>query len=83
LRKAIQYIRFEPGSVGLWPVSYLCFYLAHSLSESVILRTGGLSSLLFAVLVTSLAMSRRNAVRADRTAEAYQMAYAERPILAR
>ena len=67
LRSAIDYVRWEPRSAGLWPVSYLCFFALHSVSESTLLTSGSFPFLLFAILTTSLAVSRKYTVTCGRT----------------
>lgn len=59
-RKAVNYIGSGPGSIGLWPITYLTFFLLHSVYESTLLRRGTLSFLIFAVITTALALNRRH-----------------------
>ncbi len=71
-RKAVRYIRLEQSPIGLWPVSYLCFYLAHNVVESGILTRGAFPSLMFAIIVASLAVSRQRAANASLAFDAQQ-----------
>jgi O-antigen ligase len=64
---AIDYVRWEPGSARLWPVTYLCFFALHSVTESTLLTSGSFSFLLFAILTTSLAVSHKYTVTCGRT----------------
>lgn len=66
-RKAIGYVRSEPGPIGLWPVTFMCFFALHSVFESTLLSTGGLSFLVFAATATSLAVDRKRVATASRT----------------
>ena len=60
-RNATGYIRMESGPIGVWPVTYLCFYALHNLSESTLLTRGTFPFLLFTMITTSLAVNRRRA----------------------
>lgn len=67
-RRAIEYIRSEPGFIGLWPVTYLSIFAADNLCESALLTRGTFPFLVFAILATSLAMHQKHVVAAARTA---------------
>jgi exopolysaccharide production protein ExoQ len=56
--KSIDWLKSKPQAIGLWPISYLCFFLLHNISESTLLTRGDFPSLLFAMVFTSLALSR-------------------------
>jgi O-antigen ligase len=74
-RRAVDYAGLEAGPIGLWPVSFLFFFMVHNIAESGILTRGAFSWLAFAIIFTSLAVGRRSAVkgRAGRAAEAYEL----------
>lgn len=61
-RRAIEYLRSEPGSIALWPVTYLCIFALDSICESALLTRGTFPFLVFAILSTSLAVNRRRVV---------------------
>ena len=63
-RNGIGYLKLESGSLGLWPISYFCFFLLHNVTESTLLARGGFSCLLFVALTTGLAL-RSKEVLAD------------------
>ena len=67
--EGINYIKVEPTLVGLWPVSFLCFFALHNLGESALLTTGTFPTLVLAVTVTSLAVNRRSATIAIHNTE--------------
>ena len=70
IRRAIEFIRLEPGPIGLWPISFLCFFTLHNLTESSLFaRPLSLSSLLFAVITASLAVNRSRVAAAVPDAE--------------
>ena len=58
-RRAIDYVRAEPGPIGLWPVSYLCFSVLHNMCESALLTKGTFPFLVFALVTTTVAVNRR------------------------
>jgi O-antigen ligase len=58
-RRAINYVRSEPGPIALWPVTYLCIFAADNVCESALLTRGTFPFLVFTVLTTSLAMNQR------------------------
>ena len=68
-RRAIEYVRSEPGPIGLWPVTYLCLFAVNNVCESALLTRGTFPFLIFAVLTTSLSMNHKRAVTASRTAD--------------
>jgi exopolysaccharide production protein ExoQ len=57
--KASQFARFEPGRMSIWPISYLCFFALHNVTESTLLTTGTFPFLAFAMVTVSLAVNRR------------------------
>jgi exopolysaccharide production protein ExoQ len=63
-RKAMEYLRSEPGFVALWPVTYLCIFAADNICESALLTRGTFPFLVFAIVTTSLGLSHRRAVTA-------------------
>ena len=87
LRRAVEYIRLTPAALGLWPVSYLCFFTLHNLAESTLLTRGAFSSLMFVAIATSLAVNRRRVITAQpcetaRSGERWQVSCALTPGLA-
>jgi O-antigen ligase len=70
----INYMKVEPEPVGLWPVSFLCFFALHNLGESTLLTTGTFPTLVLAVTVTSLAVSHRSATTAAHSTESGPLA---------
>jgi len=67
--RAIKYITAQPGSIGLWPVTYLCIFAADNICESALLTRGTFPFLVFAILATSLALSHKRAMTAARTVD--------------
>jgi exopolysaccharide production protein ExoQ len=67
--RAIKYVTAQPGSIGLWPVTYLCIFAADNICESALLTRGTFPFLVFAILATSLALSHKHALTAARTVE--------------
>lgn len=61
-RRAIEYVRSERGVMGLWPVTYLCFFVMHNICESALLTRGTFPFLVFAILTTSLAVNHEPVV---------------------
>jgi exopolysaccharide production protein ExoQ len=59
-RRAIEYIRSEPGPLAFWPVTYFCFFLLHNMGESDLLTRCTLSFMAFVAINTSLALSRHS-----------------------
>lgn len=55
-RMAVEYIRCQPGSIGLWPVTYLCIFAVDNVCESALLTRGTFPFLVFAILATSLSV---------------------------
>jgi len=55
-RRAIEYIRIEPGWFGLWPVACLLFILVHGTGESEFIYDSSFACCLFTMLYTSLAL---------------------------
>lgn len=58
-RRAVEYVKSEPGFVGVWPVTYLCIFAADNICESALLTRGTFPFLVFAILATSLAMNHQ------------------------
>ena len=58
LARSIDYLKSKSQAIGLWPISYLCFFLLHNMSESTLLTRGDFPSVVFAMVTTSLALSR-------------------------
>jgi exopolysaccharide production protein ExoQ len=58
-QKAIDYLRSERGPIGLWPITYLCFFLLHNMSESTLLTRGAFPDLVFIMITTSLMLNGR------------------------
>jgi O-antigen ligase len=70
MRRAVEFIRLEPRPVGLWPITYLCFFTLHNMTESSLLTWPlSVSYLLFAAITTSLAVNRRRVATAPHYAE--------------
>jgi O-antigen ligase len=69
LRRAMEYVTSVPGSIGLWPVTYLCIFAADNLCESALLTRGTFPFLVFAILTTSLWMNHKHVVTAARRAD--------------
>lgn len=67
-RRAMEYIRSEPGFIGLWPITYLCIFAADNICESALLTRGTFPFLVFAILATSLAMHQKRRVTLAQTA---------------
>jgi O-antigen ligase len=59
-RIAYRYLRSEVGAIGLWPVTYLCFYALRAVSESQLFSTRSLEFLLFTATTTSVALDYRH-----------------------
>ena len=68
-RRAIEYVTEQPGSIGLWPVTYLCIFAADNICESALLTRGTFPFLVFAILTTSLSMNHKHVMAAARTAD--------------
>jgi exopolysaccharide production protein ExoQ len=68
-RNGIDYLKSESQSLGLWPISYFCFFLLHNMSESTLLARGGFAFLVFVMLTTVLALHRSKAVLAHVAAD--------------
>ena len=56
LTGSISYLRRHRGLLGLWPASFLAYYLIHAVTEASLLTREGLSYLLFVALATSVAL---------------------------
>lgn len=67
-QRAMQYVRSEPGFIGLWPVSYLFIFAADNVCEGALLTRGTFPFLVFAILTTSLWIHHRNALTHPRRA---------------
>jgi exopolysaccharide production protein ExoQ len=67
--RAMQYVRSEPGFIGLWPITYLCIFAADNICESALLTRGTFPFLVFAILTTSLALNHKHATVNARTAD--------------
>jgi O-antigen ligase len=57
--RAIDYLRSEPGSISLWPITYFCMFAVYNICESTLLTTGTFPFLVFAILATSLAVNHK------------------------
>jgi O-antigen ligase len=73
-RCAIDYIRSDAGSIGLWPIVYLCIFAADNMCESALLTRGTFPFLVFAILTTSLAMNRKRIVAPARIPDNQRLA---------
>lgn len=60
-RMAVSYIRSERQPISLWPAAYFSFFLLDNVFETQLLTTRSLEFLLFAAVLTCLAVHRRNA----------------------
>jgi len=67
--KALEYVRLERAPYGLWPITYLFFYLLHNMTESTLLTRGAFPDLVFVMVVTALARSRHRPLVADASFE--------------
>jgi exopolysaccharide production protein ExoQ len=68
-RRAMQYVTWQHGFFGLWPVTYLCIFAADNICESALLTRGTFPFLVFAILTTSLWMNHKNFETAARIAD--------------
>ena len=75
LNKSIDYLKSKPQAIGLWPISYLCFFLLHNMSESTLLTRGDFPSLVFAMVTTSLALRRSPEVNPGEFSEKLHSGY--------
>jgi exopolysaccharide production protein ExoQ len=66
--RGMKHLRSESAAIGLWPITYLCFFAIHNVGESTLLTTGTFPFLIFSVLATSLAVKKRPDVTVIRTA---------------
>jgi exopolysaccharide production protein ExoQ len=78
-RKAIDYARSEPGLIGLWPVTYLCIFAAENMCESALLTRGTFPFLVFAIVITSLAVNGSYMLTLGRTADNQRFVYESAP----
>jgi exopolysaccharide production protein ExoQ len=69
LRRAMEYVTSAPGSIGVWPVTYLCIFAADNLCETALLTRGTFPFLVFTILTTSLWMDHKHVLRATRMAD--------------
>jgi len=81
-RQAISLLRSEPGSLGLWPVTYFFFFAVHNICESTLMARGTFSFLVFAMIATSLAVNRYRAASVSQAAEIQEVQFADRVVLA-
>ena len=80
--RAIEFVRLAPGPIGLWPISYLCFFTLHNITESSLLtRPLTISFLMFAAITTSLAVHHPGEVSADLDSEQIVIADEKRFVL--
>jgi exopolysaccharide production protein ExoQ len=68
-RRAMEYVRSEPGFIGLWPITYLCIFAMDNICETALLTRGTFPFLVFAILTTSLAVNRQRVLNTTRTAD--------------
>jgi O-antigen ligase len=66
-RRAIEYLKSEPGSIGLWPITYFCMFAVYNICESTLLTTGTFPFLVFAILATSVAVNQKRELASART----------------
>ncbi len=59
-RMAVEFIRSECQPIGLWPATYLSFFLLDNVFESQLLTTRSLEFLVFAAITTCLAVNRQS-----------------------
>jgi exopolysaccharide production protein ExoQ len=59
VKNGISYLNSETQRIGLWPMTYLFFFVLHNFSESTLLTPGSFPFLLFATISTSVALNRR------------------------
>ena len=79
-RHAVEYMKFEPTFIGVWPLVYLCIFAADNICESALLTRGTFSFLVFAILTTSLAIHHKNFIPSRRTAEARSFTWEAVPL---
>jgi O-antigen ligase len=80
LLKGIRFIRLQSAPIGLWPVSFLVFFILHNISESTLLTVltkDTLPFLVFATITTSLAVNRRREVIASKASNRQRIAAGE------
>jgi O-antigen ligase len=68
--RAIEYIRTQPGTPGLWPVACILFVLVHGLGESEFIFDSSFACCVFTALYTSLAL-RKGSSRKRVTARSF------------
>ncbi len=81
-RQAIAYLRTERGPLGLWPVTYFFFFAVHNVAESTLLARATFSFLAFAMIATSLAVSRYRATSDSQPAEIQEVLFDDGVVLA-
>ena len=64
-RGAIVYLGSKRQPIGLWPITYLCFFLIHNMSESTLITRGDFPTLLFVMITTSLTVMQRSQTRGE------------------
>ncbi len=69
LKGSISYLRRQRSLAGLWPASFLVYYLIHAITEASLLTREGLSYLLFVALATSVGMEKTKDVPSDDESE--------------
>ena len=70
----LSYVRQERSVVGLWPLAFLAFYLAHATGEAGFITRDGFSYLLLVTLSTSLALRSRQKKAEDESRSEYSYA---------
>jgi exopolysaccharide production protein ExoQ len=80
-RRAIEYIRLEPGFIGIWPVTFMCILAMDNISESALLTKSTFPFLVFAILTTSLAMNHKRFVTSEQAAANHRFMWEAAPPL--
>jgi exopolysaccharide production protein ExoQ len=71
-KRAMAYLSVERSPLGLWPITYLLFYLIHNMAESTLMTRGTFPDLVFIMVVTSLALQPSRAVAPVATRGSYR-----------
>jgi exopolysaccharide production protein ExoQ len=71
-KKALAYLEVDRSPLGLWPVTYLLFFLIHNMAESTLMTRGTFPDAVFVMIATSLALQPRRAAAPVVTRGAYK-----------
>jgi exopolysaccharide production protein ExoQ len=61
--RAVNWLRGQPGAVGMWPLTYLCFLLLYNITETVALTRNNLCWVLYVTTLLAVAPGQHQAVR--------------------